>query len=345
MRALLHRLAWVAGSLILAAAIGALAWSLSRPDIRLLERTALKPGKAGAPGAHVALTYFGVSTVIVGDGDTRFIIDGYFTRLETPLDALFNRLIESDEAAVTAALKRHGIDELAAVFVQHSHFDHALDAPTVAAATGAVLFGSPTTANIARGAGLAERQIAVLDPGEPICLGRFEVTPLRSKHVALPIGGDTLGAELTKPLAAPARLWDYIEGGTYAFLIRHPAGTVLFHGSAAWLDRMYEDRAADVVLLGVGGLGPRGEAYLRDYVTAVADASGAERVIPVHFEDLFAGAGAPKLPPRGLGEADRLLARLKAALGARYATLRYGKPTVVLRNGDAGPDWPCPEGS
>ena len=55
---------------------------------------------------------------------------------------------------------------VAAVIPLHAHYDHAMDAPEVARRTGALLLGSESSANVARGWGLPERQIQVAKLGQ-----------------------------------------------------------------------------------------------------------------------------------------------------------------------------------
>lgn len=317
-----------ATAILLPLALATAVLMLSRPRLDEVLRDVLPSDAVKETGLRA--TYFGISTLLISDGETNILIDGYFTRLHSPLDAILNRRIVPDEAAIETVLASAGIDHLDAVLVQHSHFDHALDAPHVAARTGAVLMGSESTLNIARGAGLDPASMRPFTPGEPVAVGAFTLTVLPSRHVALPVGGDSIGKTIDRPLIPPARLWDYVEGGTYAFLLSHPMGRILFHGSAGWRPGQYDDIRADILFLGVGGLDARDKERLDAYVAAVADASGARLVIPIHFEDLFPGADFPRLPMRAMGDAGRLIDELARRLPGRFGMLAYGRPTPLV---------------
>ena len=104
---------------------------LGRPD---LARYADRFDVPEAEGAF-ATTFLGVSTVLVDDGETALLTDGYFSRPSMGR-VLLGRLTP-DEARIDAALHRAGIDRLAVVAPVHTHFDHALDSPAVVRRTGA----------------------------------------------------------------------------------------------------------------------------------------------------------------------------------------------------------------
>ncbi|WP_237737190.1 MBL fold metallo-hydrolase [Rhodococcus sp. 21391] len=70
-------------------------------------------------------TFLGVSTILLSDGETSLMTDGFFSR--PPLLRSVLRPLRPDGAAVDRALTRTRTDRLAAVLVAHSHYDHAMD--------------------------------------------------------------------------------------------------------------------------------------------------------------------------------------------------------------------------
>jgi L-ascorbate metabolism protein UlaG (beta-lactamase superfamily) len=270
------------------------------------------------PGAALAVTFFGVSTLLFTDGETSLMTDGFFSRPGL-VETLAGR-IEPDRPGVAKALEAAGIDRLAALFVVHSHYDHAMDAAEVARRTGAVVVGSESTAQIARGDGLAEAQIRVVRPGEAMDFGRFRVTMLRSRHFP---HGMAMG-EIREPLRPPARATAYLEGGSYSVLVEHPLGRVLVQGSAGFEPGALRDVRADLVLLGIGLLGTREreftEAYWRETVRAVA----ARRVIPIHWDDFTRPFAEPLQPmPRLLDDFEASLGFLRERAAAEGVELRF----------------------
>lgn len=269
-------------------------------------------------------TWFGVTALLLRDGEHAIFIDPFFTRPPGRLPLLLNRPIRPDEPAIAAALRRAGVERLDAVLVSHSHFDHAMDAGVVARLTGAALLGSESTANIGRGAGLAEAQLRGVRAGEAITVGRFTLRFLESRHAGAS-GGKPTG-EITAPLAPPARYFDYRLGGTWSILVEHPQGTVLHHGSAGFIPGALRGRRADVVFLGVALVDD-----LPVYVREVVDAVGARRVVPTHWDDFTRPLDAPLRPLPLAVRLDRFfrwMDRERPALAVQ--TLAVGEPVALF---------------
>jgi L-ascorbate metabolism protein UlaG (beta-lactamase superfamily) len=245
-------------------------------------------GSTEIPEGAVTVRYTGTATLIFSDGETTWMTDGWFSR-PGPLAILYGQ-IEPDLDAIEKGLERNQVDELAAVFPVHSHFDHAMDAPEVAKRTGAVLLGSESTANIGRGWGLPEKQIRAVTDREPIQLGKFTVTPIESKHFQFPdpeMAARALGdPEIDEPLTPPVSAFDYKLGKAYALHVAHPKGTWLIQGSAGFIEGGLEGYDADVVFLGVGALGSQTDAYREGYWKETVERTNPSRVIPIHWDSL-----------------------------------------------------------
>ena len=133
----------------------------------------------------VTATWLGITTLLFDDGETQILVDGTFTRL-SPLDIALARPVGSDIATINYVMDEYRIDSLAAIVPVHSHFDHAIDVGRVANRSTALVIGSESTANIARGAGVPVDQFQILASGEKRVFGDFTITLLESRHV--PIG-------------------------------------------------------------------------------------------------------------------------------------------------------------
>ncbi|MBN8940287.1 MAG: MBL fold metallo-hydrolase [Rhizobiales bacterium] len=301
-------LRWLAGTVlvVLLLAGGGFVYVLNDlPDLRQV--SSLFQRAAPGPRAELRVTFLGVSTLLIEDGETAIMTDGFFTRPGGR--AVFLGKVEPDRAIIARSLERAGVMTLAAVIPVHSHYDHALDSPEVARLTGALLVGSTSTANIGRGWGLPERQIKVVGNGEVLSFGRFRVHFITGRHAPSPF----TGGEIDAPLTPPARANAYLEGTSYALLIEHGDRSLLVNASAGFVPGMLRGRRADVAFLGIGTFGRPREDDLERYWDETIAATGARRVIPVHWDNFFLPLDQPLEPmPRLLGGFDLIMAFLKA---------------------------------
>ena len=252
------------------------------------------------------LQFFGNTTVLLADGRNAILIDGFLSRpgwlrlLVAPL--------APDEARIDAALENGAVRHVDAIFVAHSHHDHAMDVGAVARRTQAVVVGSSSTLNIARGDGVSDDRVAALQPGTPLSFGDFRVTAYETPHSPDPV---FLGV-ITEPLVPPARLAAYRMAESYSFFIEHPRGRVLVVPSANYTSGAFAGVRADVVLLGIGGLGEQSEAFSETYWNETVGRSGARLVLPIHWDDFGRGLDEPLVPmPFVLDNFDISLARLQ----------------------------------
>jgi L-ascorbate metabolism protein UlaG (beta-lactamase superfamily) len=313
----------------------AVAWLLERrPRLDAYADLVLPAAPPGAGGLRA--TFLGVSTLLVSDGETQLMTDGFFSRPGLLRTALGR--VAPDLPRIEEALARAGVERLAAVIPVHSHYDHAMDSPEVARLTGALLLGSESTANIGRGAGLPEASIAVAQPGVARRFGAFRVTLVPSRHVNFGINQRSLGGEIREPLVPPARVSAYAEGVTWSVHIGHPRGNLLVQGSAGFVEGALRDTRADVVFLGVGGLDRLDAAYRERYLAEVVEATGARLVIPVHYDDFTRPLREPlALMPSALGDFPGLMRDLREWCarrpGVRLGLMRVFEPVDLALDG------------
>ncbi|WP_167097276.1 MBL fold metallo-hydrolase [Mycobacterium sp. DL592] len=298
---------------------------LGRPDIGdYRDRFDLTAAK---PDAALAITWLGVSTLLVDDGTTAVLTDGFFSR-PSLLDVGLRRLTPS-ESRIDYCLNRAGINRLAAVLPVHTHFDHVMDSAVVAQRTGAQVIGGQSAANVARGAGLGSGSIVVAHPGEPLSLGPFDVTLIESHHCP----PDRFPGEITRPVVPPVKAAAYRCGEAWSTLIHHTPSDrrVLIQGSAGFVPGALEGRRGEVVYLGVGQLGPQPEDYITDYWRHTVEAVGAQRVILIHWDDFFRPLTEPlRALPYAADDLDvtmRVLSRLADRDGVRLHLPTVWQPT------------------
>jgi L-ascorbate metabolism protein UlaG (beta-lactamase superfamily) len=254
---------------------------LGRPNLADYRRYFDQP--VATPRSPVTVTWAGVATLLVDDGQSALMTDGFFSR--PGLLAVGTRKIAPSTARIDGCLARLGVERLDAVLPVHTHFDHAMDSAVVALRTGAKLVGGTSAAQVGRGAGLPEDQLVVVTPGEPMSLGAFDVTLVEGDHCP----PDRFPGAIAAPVVPPVRASAYRCGESWSTLIHHrPSGRrLLVVGSAGFVSGALRGQRADVVHLGVGQLGLQPERYLRDYWDETVRSVGARRVVLIHWDDFF----------------------------------------------------------
>lgn len=283
------------------------------------------------PPGGVRMTFFGTTTWLLDDGETQMLLDAHFTR-----PGFFKMLcgrLETNRALVDETLRRFSVDRLAAVFLSHTHYDHALDAAYVSARTGAALYGSRSAVNIGLGGGIPAARLHPFRPGETYRIGAFAVTVLPSVHSRPTFLNNDLGVEITAPLTQPAPMRDYAEGGSFDFLIRQGTQTLLVRPSCNYIPGALRGVRADTVLLGIGTMGKESDAFFETFWRETVQTVDAKRVIPIHWDNFFRPLRAPLQPQTRLGDdVPRSLAFLRARCAAegRQLALVDAFASVIL---------------
>ncbi|MCP9275562.1 MBL fold metallo-hydrolase [Mycolicibacterium arenosum] len=282
---------------------------LGRPN--LADYTEFFNEPPAAADSPVTVTWAGVTTLLLDDGATALMTDGFFSR-PSLLEVGTRRLTPSQQR-IDNALARLGVARLDAVLPVHTHFDHAMDSAVVAEKTGATLMGGTSAVNIGRGAGLPEDRLIVATPGVPIPFGStWAVTLVVGDHCP----PDRFPGSISAPVIPPVKAAAYRCGESWSTLVHHlPTGrSALIVGSAGFVPGALRGHHADVVYLGVGQLGLQPERYLVDYWTETVRTVGARRVTLIHWDDFFRPLDAPlrALPYAGddLDVTMRVLTRL-----------------------------------
>ena len=282
----------------------------------------------------VTMTWLGTTTFLFDDGETQLLIDGFFSR-PSIFDVVLSRPVKSDAATINYMIDEYRMRRLAAIIPAHSHWDHAMDVGAIANRSSASILGSESTANIARGAGVPEDQIIVVEPGASYTFGNFDVTLIPSPHGPIGWGGAVpMAGTIDEPLEHPAPIQAYREGRSFSIVVAHPHGTTVVHGSGGFIEGALDDVPADVVMLGVGLIEALGREYTEKYWQAVVTSTGARHVFPVHFDDPTRSLGDVSPYPRILGNfltTARWLEEIRDTLDTdtRLHLPEYGK-TLIL---------------
>ncbi len=254
----------------------------------LLNQRPEPPARAELSAAQsptVQVLFLGTSSMAWTDGQHTWMIDGFFSRqpLSQVLFAPLQVEREQVQAVAQEVFKRLQVPaRLDGVWVAHSHYDHALDAPFLVKQFGGVLYGSESTRQIALGQGLAESTSQVLDDKATHSLGAFQVQALVSAHAPTGFTGGFNRA----PVTLPAHALSFKEGVSYTFVVSHTGKPLaLIQPSAGFLPDQNKGIEVGTVFLGAGGLGKLSDTYLEDYWQEMVTRTKAERVYLIHWDD------------------------------------------------------------
>ncbi len=293
---------------------------------RLLQPFVALPEHAprSTSGEGVRVRWLGTAGHVIEGRTASILLDPFLTR-PSLLRTAASRLVSRADAL--AAYLPTRID---AIVVGHSHYDHLLDAPSIARRTGALLFGSRSTCSFARAEGVPEAQLREV-PREG---GTFEVAGARvtfvpSLHGKIALGRVPFPGEVRSPPRVPARLHEYKMGGAFGLLVEIDGTRVYHNGSADLVDAELAGHRADVLLVGLAGR--RGT---RGYLERLAAHLDPALIVPTHHDTFFwpLDRGVRLLPgvdlPGFFADAARVAPR------ARVITPDY-EDILVVPSGDA----------
>lgn len=238
------------------------------------------------------VTYFGTTTLLFDDGTDQVMFDAHITR-PSLVKYVRNSKAGTNTSLCDELIDLHKIDRLRAIFISHTHHDHVMDAPYIAKRCGAKIYGSESARNVALGGGVPEDNITVFAHGSSFEVGGYKISVLKSLH-SRPTGlNNDLGEPIQEPLAQPAELRRYKEGGSYDFFVEHGDKKILIRPSFNYVKGQLDGIKADVLFLGVAGIAKAGKDMEKNFFAETVEKVGAKLVIPVHWDNFFSPLDRP----------------------------------------------------
>ena len=237
------------------------------------------------------VTFFGTTTLLFDDGKDQILFDVHFTRPSLPTYIFGSQ--GTDTALAEELMRKHPMDRLRAIFISHTHHDHVMDMPFAAARTGAVVYGSSSALNVARGGDIPEEKLVEFAAGETYGIGDYSITVLASLHSKPTILNNDLGETIDAPLRQPARLRDYKEGGSFDFFVRTKDKTYLIRPSFNYIEGQLDGYEADVLFLGVAGLAKADEETEKKFFAETVEKVKPDLIIPLHWDNFFSPLDKP----------------------------------------------------
>ncbi|MBX3313403.1 MAG: MBL fold metallo-hydrolase [Actinobacteria bacterium] len=256
----------------------------------------------------VEVRWLGVAGFALSSEGTTLLIDPYVTR--RPVGDLLRRRVWSSDPVL---LDRH-VPRADAILLGHTHFDHALDAPAIAARDGATVYGGRSAATLMGLHGLAGQAVEV-EAHRPFEIGPFTITFVPSVHSKLVLGlkvpnGGEITCEHLDGLTGQA----YCCGQVWGIQIEVAGATIYHQGSADLLDDEIGRREVDVFLCGIAG-----RQVTDDYLGRILPRLAPRTVVITHHDDFF----RPLDDPEGGGLAFGVdVARFVDEVGAVSGDLR-----------------------
>ncbi|MEM7408337.1 MAG: MBL fold metallo-hydrolase [Pseudomonadota bacterium] len=276
------------------------------------------PRLADAPpdARAIEVTFFGNSTLLFSDGKTSLMVDGYLSRPNL-FEVVLTRLSPNPKI-IKKHLRKASISRLDAVVVAHSHYDHVMDAATVAKLTKATLVGTVDTCRVAEAQarvpdsgfefGDCERLVSEARPeasppgAVPFELlrddrvwarGDFKLTAYHSAHgkYGWECLDNALKGNVTEAFTAPAHALSFKEGISYTLHIEHPIASFIVQTSAGLSLDARLTKPADFVFLTTALVDKMSaedrNAYWDTFVTQRKRQKSPIHVIPIHWDSLF----------------------------------------------------------
>jgi L-ascorbate metabolism protein UlaG (beta-lactamase superfamily) len=225
-------------------------------------------------GGPVRFRWLGVAGFELRAGGQVLTVDPFVTR--PPFWRLWFGRVHPNRALVAETVPR--CDH---VLVTHAHYDHVMDVPDVASATGATAYGSGNACRLLAACGLPVGQVGEIRPGDELDLGPFWVEVLPADHV--PVPGLAPGP-LPDGLVPPLRLRDYRMDACFGFLIEAGGLRVLDWPGVQ------------------PGPAPRADVLLskterrKGYFKALLGAVRPRLAIPLHWDNMFRPLSRPLRP-------------------------------------------------
>lgn len=218
------------------------------------------------------LRWLGTAGFVLEHGQSTLLFDPFLSRMGL-ITTVARRLRPFEETL------RREIPRADDILIGHAHYDHAMDAPSIALRTGATIYGSPSTANIARAAGVPEAQIHTVTPMQELALSHGSAMALPSQHGKVYFGRVTLPGDIPSPPSWPPRLKELKHGQVYTWWADWGGLKVVHVDSADYDTELIGQVEADVVCLCAIG-----RRYRPGYTREILEALRPKLVVPCHWD-------------------------------------------------------------
>jgi L-ascorbate metabolism protein UlaG (beta-lactamase superfamily) len=238
--------------------------------------------------AKIEFAWSGITNLIIKDESTTLSFDPTFTRPNL-IRVLLNLSITSDTKLVEESINKLALKRVDAIFISHSHYDHALDFDILAKKFQSQVYGTLTTKNLGLSLGVTAPQLHMVESEKTISVGSFKITPLRFPHPKILEIYEYCAGELTEVKTPPLKACDYKEGANFSYLIEHENKFYLFHQSSrtnaefiSKINQIIGNRSLEVLFQGVAN-----RLSTQDVIENLIKKLNPKMVVPTHFDNFF----------------------------------------------------------
>lgn len=163
--------------------------------------------------SHLTFRWLGTAGIELTYGNHTLLVDPFLTR-PSLVKVLLNQPLQSDAELLKKHLKRAQW-----VLVSHAHYDHLMDVATILRLHDSTAFGSPNTCKILHCSGVPGPQVQVIQAGDQLDLGPFQIKVLPCWHTRTPVDLLIQG-KLSQDLRPPLRPLDYKMDMDFSFQVQ-----------------------------------------------------------------------------------------------------------------------------
>jgi L-ascorbate metabolism protein UlaG (beta-lactamase superfamily) len=218
--------------------------------------------------------WLGIAGIELTYNDQVLLIDPCLTRI--PFWQVWFGRLKSDRSLLSRYLSQ--ADN---ILITHSHYDHLLDVPGLAQATGAQVYGSENACQLCLLDGVPPSQVHRIQSGDRLTLGEFTVKVILAQHRRIPF---FTAERLTSGLKPPFTARQYRLDTCFSFRVE--AGDI----------SIFDNAGSPPELAGTAEflcLQPyHSESYYRQLLERVRP----KVVIPNHWDDLWMPLSQPARP-------------------------------------------------
>ena len=226
------------------------------------------------------MTWYGTATILLEQEDTRLLFDPFLSRNDKAYKPFIGDLSAAENILVT-----------------HGHLDHVVDIPTISAhGNGKVaIYCTKKPAEILVSKGLSDNRISVIEPGDVLTIGSFEVRVRKGKHIdfdkwllikTLINPRNLVYRKNLKYMLKESRICD--EAGETviyditALGLNRPATRILLLGSCNLDENTEYPKGADLLILPL-----QGRTDIARHALSLIDYLKPKRVLLDHFDNSF----------------------------------------------------------